>query len=298
MKNIPKEKSSSLKTLRKKLDTIDNNILQMVVERAQLAAKIYEAKKSDNSFVYQPVREAEILRKLNSSDLSPLDIAKVWDIWRSMINANISLQSTLHIHVWDKREINADILSYFGPDVEIHELSTSSDGAEGPKLIEDAMTNNPESNIIVIPFSRWDSDHSVGGKIIGAFPMISRDTPKYFVVGKNIFLKSSDDITLFSVIFNNWNIEIPSEFDDNKDDYEWVSKWFSDLKKQMQKQLEIDIEIEYLIPNPTVKKYLIGVKGYFDESSEFIKTLSSNNSIKTIELKGIYPNILIYNKGK
>ena len=66
----------------------------------------------------------------------------------------------------------------------------------------------------------------------------------------------------------------------------------------MQKQLEIDIEIEYLIPNPTVKKYLIGVKGYFDESSEFIKTLSSNNSIKTIELKGIYPNILIYNKGK
>jgi chorismate mutase len=298
MKNIPKEKSSSLETLRRELDIIDNNILKMVVERAQLAAKIYEAKKSDNSFVYQPVREAEILRKLNSSDLSPLDITKVWDIWRTMINANISLQSTLRIHVWDKKETNADILSYFGPDVEVHELPVASDESIERKPIEDAMLNNPQSNIIVIPFSRWDSDYSIGGKIIGAFPMISRDTPKYFVVGKNNFLKSSDDITLFSVVFNNWNIEIPKEFDDNKDDYEWVSRWFSDLKKQMQKKLEIDVEIEYLIPNPGVKKYLIGVKGYFDESSQFIKSLSANDSIQSIELKGIYPNILVYNKGK
>jgi len=298
MKNTPKEKSNNLKILRSELDAIDNSILEMVVNRAQLATEIYEAKKSDNSFVYQPVREAEILRKLNSSNLLPLDIVKVWDIWRSMINANISLQSTLNIHVWDKAEINGDILSYFGPDVEVHQLSVSPAKSREREFIEDVMKNSPESNIIVIPFARWDSDHSIGGKIIGAFPMISQDTPKYFVIGKNNFLKSSDDITLFSVAFNNWNIEIPSGFDDNKDDYAWVSNFLNDLKKKMQKKLEIDVKIEYLIPNPTVKKYLIGIKGYFDESSEFMKSLSAKDSIKSIELEGIYPNILIYNKGK
>jgi len=53
-----------LKELRQRIDTIDNNILDLIVERLEVAREIGQAK--GNKQVYDPEREEIVLSRLRS----------------------------------------------------------------------------------------------------------------------------------------------------------------------------------------------------------------------------------------
>lgn len=69
----------SLQELREQIDRIDDEIITLLQKRLKIAKQIGELKNKLNIEVYNPQREEEILKRLQSiSSLSPHQIAHIY----------------------------------------------------------------------------------------------------------------------------------------------------------------------------------------------------------------------------
>jgi len=87
--------SDELKNLRNKIDSIDEQLLQLVNERAKLARQI-GALKSDG-VIYRPEREAQILRRLQENNKGPLSAEALGHIFRAVMSNCRALEKELSI---------------------------------------------------------------------------------------------------------------------------------------------------------------------------------------------------------
>ncbi|MBX9849079.1 MAG: chorismate mutase, partial [Rhodocyclaceae bacterium] len=60
-----------LSKLREGIDRIDDEVLRLINERAQIAHRIGEIKQG-NIYIYRPEREAQVLRRLADNNPGPL----------------------------------------------------------------------------------------------------------------------------------------------------------------------------------------------------------------------------------
>ncbi|MEO5358143.1 MAG: prephenate dehydratase [Nitrospirae bacterium YQR-1] len=100
-----------LKPLREKIDVIDERILELLNERAQIALEIAEIKKSHKLDFYNPKREQEILERLIKANkgIFPNDTLKI--IFKEVFCATLSLEKPLTV-------------AYFGPQATYTHLAT------------------------------------------------------------------------------------------------------------------------------------------------------------------------------
>ena len=99
-----------LDKLRIKIDEIDKNLCQLIMERQSLASKIMDAK--DGDFPFDPKREEELIKKLVNLGLDKFLVEKVW---RQIISSNLSMQKLIKIGVaGNDDEIKSAYLSHFG----------------------------------------------------------------------------------------------------------------------------------------------------------------------------------------
>ena len=84
--------SEALEDLRRRIDEIDASILELLIERARVAAQVGRAKSASDSAVYAPNREAELLRALTQYDLGPLGADSVEAVFREVVSACRGLQ--------------------------------------------------------------------------------------------------------------------------------------------------------------------------------------------------------------
>ena len=77
----------SLDELRDRIDRTDEQILDLLLERARIAQEIGRIKADKERPAHAPAREAELLAALLSRDLSPLDAEAVAGVFREMISA-------------------------------------------------------------------------------------------------------------------------------------------------------------------------------------------------------------------
>ena len=68
-------KEKDLNSVRDKIDSLDERILSLLNERADLAIKAGEAKQE--SIKYKPAREATILNKLKDTNKGPLSLSLI-----------------------------------------------------------------------------------------------------------------------------------------------------------------------------------------------------------------------------
>ena len=103
-------KNNELDKLRVKIDEIDKNLCQLIMERQSLALKIMDAKKGD--FPFDPKREEDLIKKLVNFGLDKFLVEKVW---RQIISSNLSMQKIIKIGVaGNNDEIRSAYLSHFG----------------------------------------------------------------------------------------------------------------------------------------------------------------------------------------
>jgi chorismate mutase/prephenate dehydratase len=88
-----------LGALRQRIDAIDNHMLQLLSERAQLAHRIGEIKHGN---LYRPEREAQVLKRIAETNPGPLPETAVRTIFREVMSACLALEQPLRI-------------AYFGP---------------------------------------------------------------------------------------------------------------------------------------------------------------------------------------
>src|SRR3954462_14862357 len=84
--------SKELKTFRVQIDKLDLQILKLVNERAELAAKIGRVKTENNDSVFSPAREEEVLSNVLVANRGPLPEVTIRAIYREIISGSRALQ--------------------------------------------------------------------------------------------------------------------------------------------------------------------------------------------------------------
>ena len=121
---------SQIDKLRKQIDKIDFQILDLLKKRSKIAANIGKEKKSKNLF--RPERQASILRnilKKNGNNLNPLYILS---FWRSIFLSQIDVQGGIKL-ILSNNIANSyikTIYDYFSHDIEIITMNNTSKALE------------------------------------------------------------------------------------------------------------------------------------------------------------------------
>ena len=79
---------SELEELRRRLDGIDNNLLELLIDRLKIVAQV-PALKSGGAAIYVPSREAAIIRRLVGRASDELSVGTIVRMWRELLAAGV-----------------------------------------------------------------------------------------------------------------------------------------------------------------------------------------------------------------
>lgn len=85
--------SQSLEEIRREIDSLDHQVHDLLMRRAELIVKITEAKRRNNMHTVQPEREAMMIRRLLARHKGVLPREAIARIWRELVGA-VSLVQT------------------------------------------------------------------------------------------------------------------------------------------------------------------------------------------------------------
>jgi chorismate mutase/prephenate dehydratase len=90
-------RKESVDVLRKKIDQVDEKIVELLSERALLAQKIGQRKSLEKEEVYVPSREKEIIQRISGLNRGPLPEEAIRSIYREVLSASRSLEAPIKI---------------------------------------------------------------------------------------------------------------------------------------------------------------------------------------------------------
>ena len=199
--------TESLENIRSKIDTIDNNVHDLLMERAALVASVAAAKKKDGLQIVQPAREARMMRRLLARHDGPLPQATIIRIWRELVGSVSLLQSGLSavvISEGDPQEIWDMAKNYFGSAIPMSRASSfedvKSDMLEGG--VSFAVLPWPDKDKTWWTGFREEEDLSVICALPYALhPQAGLSSRKALIVSKIEFMSSDDDKSFVLVSF-------------------------------------------------------------------------------------------------
>lgn len=199
-----------LDTIRQKIDTIDNSVHDLLMERADLIMAISEAKKKQGVQIVQPAREVRMLRRLLARHHGPLPEETIIRIWRELVSSVSLLQTGLSVAVyappyrttyWDMAR------DYFGSVLPMTRFDT-------PEAAFEAVRKG-EMNFAILPFDldgqhHWWNGlcqsvmHDEGLCVIQCLPIAQKQYYAHHnfpcvIVAKATFDESGDDRTLIGI---------------------------------------------------------------------------------------------------
>ncbi len=142
--------TKKLEEIRRKIDALDNQIHDLLMERAELIVDVSEEKRKSRLQVIQPAREALMIRRLLNRHEGKLPRAAIVRIWRELVGAVSLLQTGLKVAVtvsegrllfWDMAK------DYFGSVLPMQRASNP--------LAAIGMVRENNSNFAVVP---WPTD--------------------------------------------------------------------------------------------------------------------------------------------
>ena len=79
--------SDALAGLRIQIDSLDQQLLSLLNQRAKVAEEVGEIKRAEGSPFFRPDRVAQVIAKIERSNQGPLLNAHVAAIWREIMSA-------------------------------------------------------------------------------------------------------------------------------------------------------------------------------------------------------------------
>jgi len=104
---VPQTPPPSLDEVRKRIDSLDAELLRLVVERSNLAHAVAAAKAASGDagrFGLRPAREAMLLRGLLAGPRNGAKPGLIVRIWRELIGDSLATQGPFHLAVWGGRD--------------------------------------------------------------------------------------------------------------------------------------------------------------------------------------------------
>jgi chorismate mutase/prephenate dehydratase len=87
----------SLDKLRKKIDEIDNQLVELLNERARIVIEIGMVKSKSGKPIYAPDREKEVFERITKANKGPLPDKCLTAIWRELMSGSFVLERPLRI---------------------------------------------------------------------------------------------------------------------------------------------------------------------------------------------------------
>lgn len=97
--------------LRKQIDSIDRQILDLLNKRAEIALEIGKQKERTKKTFFAPERERQVITKLISSNNGPLPNTSLKAIYREIISATRALEKPLTVAYWGPPATNTHMAS-------------------------------------------------------------------------------------------------------------------------------------------------------------------------------------------
>ncbi len=138
--------STRLKELRRRIDEIDDRLLELINSRAEIVLEVGRIKAEENSEYYNPVREREIYERLTSKNHGPFPNSALKSVFREIISASLSLEKPLNI-------------AFFGPPATFtHQAAIAHFGLSGsflpkkdiPAVFDDVERGRAEYGVVPI----------------------------------------------------------------------------------------------------------------------------------------------------
>lgn len=119
----------TLNNLRKRIDGIDKNIIQLLNARAKVALDVARIKHQSGKSIYAPEREREVLKKILSLNKGPLTKPGLEAIYREVMSSSLSLEKPLQIAYMGPQASFSHLaaLKRFGSQIEYVPLDSITD---------------------------------------------------------------------------------------------------------------------------------------------------------------------------
>jgi chorismate mutase-like protein len=178
-----------LQTLRREIDAIDDAIHDLLMQRARVVGGVLAAKGKGGP-VFQPAREADILRRLAARHSGSLPFAAIAAVWRRIINAHTALQRSIAIAVAPRPPALMGLAAqHFGGIGAIAAVASSA-----AALTRVRRGAGATLAVLPLPAAReawWRALGIDGVFVLAALPALGR--PQALVVGRQPFLPSERD---------------------------------------------------------------------------------------------------------
>ena len=184
-----------LQNIRNKIDSIDNKIHDLLIERAEIVEKVVEEKrkyKEANLVVYRPSREHEILIRIIQRHKGNLPEKSLINIWRNLISSYINMQAELTLNF--SSTLDKIVNNHFGGDIKKEKTATAIEAMK--KLNENKV------NITVLPYPNAHNDWWAKFKrfenifVIGSISENYIGVPQALILGKQNFEYADKNIVL------------------------------------------------------------------------------------------------------
>ncbi|MFM2035414.1 MAG: hypothetical protein RL459_679 [Pseudomonadota bacterium] len=111
----------TLPELRVQIDALDQNILSLLNQRAQVAERVGEVKRREGTPFFRPDRVAQVIEKIRQSNQGPLKGDHVAAIWREVMSACLALEAPQRVAVLGPAGTFCEqaALEYFGSAAEM-----------------------------------------------------------------------------------------------------------------------------------------------------------------------------------
>lgn len=166
-----------LDALRARIDSIDQELHDLLIERSQVARRIASAKGPGEAFL-RPGREARILRRLVARHEGPLSEAVLIRIWREILAGNTAIQGPLSVAVGADRDLTA-----------LRDMTRDHYGAQTPVVAYDTaqaaidVVAGDGATVAVVPWPQPDDEppwwpsvaqaNKVGPRLVARLPMLA-----------------------------------------------------------------------------------------------------------------------------
>ena len=191
---------TSLDAIRREIDSIDDQLVRLLMQRAAATEKVKANKSHDGSIAaspFRPAREAAMLHRLIGEAGASLNPEFLVRLWRVILSDSIQSQApvTLHMDMALGQDLATRLLvgqHFCGMKVELH---------HNPAAALTALAKKRGDLAVVAPSSDWGggfSDGLAGGaQVIVTLPVLAGgDKPQLLVFGHAVPQPSGDDETL------------------------------------------------------------------------------------------------------
>ena len=94
---ISDEIESKLAPLRQRIDELDQQLIDLLNQRAKVVVEVGKVKRNDNAPVYAPQREQKVIAQIRKYNKGPLPDSCVEAIWRELMSGSFALERPMRI---------------------------------------------------------------------------------------------------------------------------------------------------------------------------------------------------------